>query len=150
MDRLQVVFGQQVGTELEVVVEVKGASGLEASPEGGDGGRLDEVSHGLDAAELTGAGRGGSGRGGRCRWGGERGERRGGGCVGRGEPLPTTVVVLVLVLVAVLVAVLVLLVMGHACRGRWQVSWGRRMLLLVMVMVVMMVLLVLWAMVGEE
>lgn len=142
VDGLQVVLGQQVGAELEVVVEVKRASGLETGPEGGDGRSLDEIPHRLDAAELAGArGRGrGGGRSGSCRGGGERAEGRGGAGVGRGEPLSTTVVVLVLVLV------LVMLVVRHGgCCRCWQMCWRRRVLLVVVVL-----LLVLWAVVGEE
>lgn len=51
--RSYIIFGQQAGTEFQVIIEIKGATGLEAGPEGGDGGGLGEFAHALDTAELT-------------------------------------------------------------------------------------------------
>lgn len=52
-DGHQVAFSQQVGAELQVVLEVKGSAGLEPRAERRQGGRLVELSHAAHAAELA-------------------------------------------------------------------------------------------------
>lgn len=45
-----VVLGQQARTELEIVIEIEGAAGLESGAKGGDRGGLGELLHAADAA----------------------------------------------------------------------------------------------------
>lgn len=48
-----IVFGQQIGTELEIVFKVKGPSGFETSAEGRDDGRFRQLLHAPHAAKLA-------------------------------------------------------------------------------------------------
>ena len=48
-----IFLGQQVGAELQVIVQVEGATGLEASAEGRHGRSLGQLPHALHTAELA-------------------------------------------------------------------------------------------------
>lgn len=48
-----IILGQEVRTELQVIIEVERATGLEASAEGRNCGSLGELSHALDPTKLT-------------------------------------------------------------------------------------------------
>lgn len=47
-----IVFRQQIGAELEVVVQVKRATSLKPGPKGGDGRRFGQLPHALDTTKL--------------------------------------------------------------------------------------------------
>lgn len=51
--RTYIVLGQEARAELEVVIEVKGATGLESRTEGRHSRGLCEFTHALDASELA-------------------------------------------------------------------------------------------------
>lgn len=48
-----IVFCEQVGAELQVIVQVKGATSLKAQTESSHSGSLGQLPHALDAAELA-------------------------------------------------------------------------------------------------
>lgn len=103
-----IVFCEQVGAELQVIVQVKGATSLKAQTESSNSGSLGEFPHALDAAELALS-------------------------ILRGNPRssPTTAVVVVglqvsidsmVLLVVVLCLVVLLVVTVEVCRGHG--CWG--------------------------
>lgn len=48
-----IILGQETGAEFEVVIQIKGATGLESCPERGHCRCFRQFPHGLDSSELT-------------------------------------------------------------------------------------------------
>lgn len=100
--RTNIIFCEEIGTELQVVIQVKGATSLKAQAESRDSGRLGQFPHALHTTELALG-------------------------VLRGSPgsSPTTAVVVVglhvsidsMALLVVLLLVVLLVVTVEVCRG---------------------------------
>lgn len=53
VDGVQIFIGQKVGAELQVIIEIKGATGFESGPEGRHRWGFRKFPHALDSTELT-------------------------------------------------------------------------------------------------